>query len=259
MSRKPPPCPFHSVISLSTSGGADWIFFAALAFAAASAARGLPNLVPLACCKSRFGALGNHLAFMLGHCREDVNCEPVRAQHIHGDRFNIAVHQAGNEMDVAGEPVKLGDDQRGAALPSLCEGRKELRPVILAPALHFHERGGQLALACHEACNGFALCIHAKPLDALLVRGHPVVSDVFSHFHLPVIFSNDRLKEYTTFPCTGWTVLCRLKRDVGHCDFLVVVTVLLQKYQCAKLGNFLVAARADHDLQNRQGGGLYIR
>jgi hypothetical protein len=45
-----------------------------------------------------------------------VDGEPVDARHIDGDKFHVAVHQAGNEMDVAGEPVKLGDDQHGAAM-----------------------------------------------------------------------------------------------------------------------------------------------
>lgn len=100
--------------------------------------------------------------------RKYVDGEPVGARHIHCNEFHVAVHQAGNEMDVAGKPVKLGDDQNRAAFPALCKRRMELGPVLLASALHFDELRGKLVLACHEAGHGFTLRVHAKPLDAWL-------------------------------------------------------------------------------------------
>ena len=133
-----------------------------------------------------------------GHCGQYVDGEPVGARHVHGNEFNIiAVHQAKNEMDVAGKPVTFGDYKDGTALPALSQGGMDLGPVILAPAFHFDELRGQVALACHEAGHSLALRIHAEPFQALLVGGYSVVSNIFGHFQLPVLFSNVRSNEYT--------------------------------------------------------------
>jgi hypothetical protein len=112
---------------------------------------------------------------MFGHCRKDVDGEPVRARHVHGHEFNIAVHQSGNEMDVAGEPVELGDDKHGTVLPALCERCMEFRPILLPPALYFDELRRQLSLACHEAGDGFALRVQTQTARALPVGGNPVI------------------------------------------------------------------------------------
>jgi hypothetical protein len=63
-----------------------------------------------------------------------VSSESVGAWHVNGDEFNIAIHQAGNEMHIAVEPVELGTNQDGAALPAFCERGKKLRP--LSPSMN---------------------------------------------------------------------------------------------------------------------------
>jgi hypothetical protein len=68
---------------------------------------------------------------------------------------------------------------------------------IFASALDFDKLGGWLALAGHEAPHRFALRLHAKQLQALIVGRNPVISDEKPQSILPALCSNDRLNEYT--------------------------------------------------------------
>jgi len=51
---------------------------------------------------------------MLGDGCQDMDGEPVRLREIDGRELDARLHQAGDEVNVAREPVELGDDERGA-------------------------------------------------------------------------------------------------------------------------------------------------
>jgi hypothetical protein len=102
------------------------------------------------------------------------------------------------EMNVTSKPIELGYNENGAALPAFGKGGVKLGSVVLSAALHFDKLRGKFSPALHKSGYSLALRVHAKTLDALLVRGYSKVSDVFRHFPLPVLFSNVRLIEYTT-------------------------------------------------------------
>jgi hypothetical protein len=59
-------------------------------------------------------ALANHLAFVLGDRRQDVNGELIGVGHVARDKVHLAVLEIGDKRHVAGEAVKLGDKQDGA-------------------------------------------------------------------------------------------------------------------------------------------------
>jgi hypothetical protein len=48
---------------------------------------------------------------LLSDGRKDVDCEPVRLGEVDGDKLDVGIHERGDEIDVAGEPVQFGDDE----------------------------------------------------------------------------------------------------------------------------------------------------
>ncbi len=61
-------------------------------------------------------AFRDHLALVLGDGSHDVQREPVGLRHVAAEEVHAAFEQAGDEGDVARQPVELGDEQRGAGL-----------------------------------------------------------------------------------------------------------------------------------------------
>jgi hypothetical protein len=48
---------------------------------------------------------------------------------VRSHEIDTAFHQAGDEMNVPGQSIKLGDDQGGLGLLGCCDGRRKLRPA----------------------------------------------------------------------------------------------------------------------------------
>jgi hypothetical protein len=85
---------------------------------------------------------------MLGAGGEDVDGEAIRGRRVHRDEIHAALHQVRNEGDIAGEAVKAGNQQHGAALAALGQRRVKLRAVAVpAPAFNLGEHGGEPAAA----------------------------------------------------------------------------------------------------------------
>src|ERR1700735_1230536 len=87
------------------------------------------NASRLCSCECGFCALRNHLALMLGNCGQYVDGQPVGGWHIDRDELHVAVHQTGDEVDVTGKAVKLGDDKRCSMLAAVIERGHQLRAV----------------------------------------------------------------------------------------------------------------------------------
>ncbi len=104
--------------------------------------------------------------------------EPVHGRHVGRDELDAAFHQPGDEVDVAGQTVELGDDQHGAPRPAVGQRRCELGAVPLAAAFHLDvladdaaaRRGGM-------ADDGRALRLKAQAGAALLVGTDAQVGD----------------------------------------------------------------------------------
>jgi hypothetical protein len=87
---------------------------------------------------------------MLGDGRHDVDGETVRLREIHCFKFDLRLHQVGDEGDVAGQSVQLGDDELGtlkaACLQSFCQpwpiGRSSRRSNAAMSVLASFQGGG---------------------------------------------------------------------------------------------------------------------
>ena len=82
-----------------------------------------------------FGPLRDHLAFVFGERGHHMQHEPAGMGHIDGDKVRRALHQVGDEGDVAGETVELGDQQGRLVPAARLQGERELRAVVFAAGL----------------------------------------------------------------------------------------------------------------------------
>jgi hypothetical protein len=55
--------------------------------------------------------------------------EPLGMRHVHGDEFHIAVHQVGDEGDVAGQAIETCNQKGGAALSAFRDRGEQLGPI----------------------------------------------------------------------------------------------------------------------------------
>ena len=72
--------------------------------------------------KGRARAIGNHLRFMFGDGRHDVDSETVRLREIHCFKFDFRLHQVGDEGYVTGQAVQLGNDKLGTLKAARLQG-----------------------------------------------------------------------------------------------------------------------------------------
>jgi hypothetical protein len=110
-----------------------------------------------------------------------VDGQPVGLGHIASDEVRAALHQICDKCDVTGQPVKTGNQQSSAALPTLFKCGQELRPVrVPASALDLGELGHELA-AVDLAGDGLTLRVKAQPARALAVSRNTVIGNEISH------------------------------------------------------------------------------
>jgi hypothetical protein len=110
-----------------------------------------------------------------------VDGQPVGLGHIASDEVRAALHQICDKSDVAGQPVKAGNQQGSAALPTLFKSGQELRPVrVPASALDLGELGHELA-SVDLAGDGLTLRVKAQPARALAVGRNTVVGNEINH------------------------------------------------------------------------------
>lgn len=81
--------------------------------------------------EGRLGAGGDQLGFPLGNGRHHVDGQVVRFGHVDRDEADAGLHEGGDDSDVAGEAVKLGDEQDPADAARVVEGGFELGPPSL--------------------------------------------------------------------------------------------------------------------------------
>ena len=77
------------------------------------------------------GALADRCPLVLGDGGEDVDGEPVGVRVVGGDELDVAVHQGGDEGEIAGQAVEFGNDQLGLVLPARGQGLLELPKCAL--------------------------------------------------------------------------------------------------------------------------------
>lgn len=145
--------------------------------------------------EGRPGTFADNLPLVFRKGREDVNHELVGVWVVARHELDAALHDAGDEVDIAGEPVELRDDERRADPPARRECLEKLGAVFSLPALHFGELGRDHALATSPADvieHGGALRLKAEAALPLAVGGNTIVGDEFRHFRSEVEYMNDR-------------------------------------------------------------------
>jgi hypothetical protein len=87
----------------------------------------------------------DHLAFVLGHGRQDVDGKAVRLREVDGYEVDPALHQVGHEGDIAGEAIEFRDDEGGTVGAAECQSLGQAGPIGPLAALHLHELGDDRA------------------------------------------------------------------------------------------------------------------
>src|ERR1039458_3906774 len=118
---------------------------------------------------------------MLCDSGQNVDGQPVGVGQIASDEVRAARHQICDKSDVTGQPVKTGNQQGSAALPTLFKGGQELRPIrVPASALDLGELGHELA-AVDLAGDGLTLRVKAQPARALAVGRNTIIGNEIGH------------------------------------------------------------------------------
>jgi diguanylate cyclase (GGDEF)-like protein len=135
--------------------------------------------------QSGLRAGADHVALGLRDDRHDADDHFVRLRHVGGDEADTGLLQPEQEVGVAGEPIELGDNQRGAVHSAETESLGELRAVVVTlPALDLLDLGDELPVAAVEiVLDGLALCLDAETAAALLGSGDAEVADELALGH----------------------------------------------------------------------------
>jgi hypothetical protein len=115
------------------------------------------------------GAFADHLAFVLGECRHDMEDEPGGVRHVHGQEVGLGFHEHQYEGHASCQAIQFGDQQR--CLLALTEGKGflQLRPVVFAAVFDLDKPSDQIGgPADEELPDGFLLGLKA------VAGGNPV-------------------------------------------------------------------------------------
>ena len=91
------------------------------------------------------GTLADLLALPLGHDGPELQHRLVGLRHVATAELDAGFHQAGDEMDVAGQAVELGDHEDGLVVLTGSEGLGELGAACLVTGLDLDELGQKLS------------------------------------------------------------------------------------------------------------------
>jgi hypothetical protein len=116
---------------------------------------------------------------VLGHRRHDVDGEPVGLREVDRHELGSALHQRGDEVDVAGEPIELGDHQHRLVQAAQAQRLGELGPVVALAALDLGDDPAARDEAAHRLLLGFE-----PEAGATLALGRDaVIGDDFADRH----------------------------------------------------------------------------
>lgn len=82
-----------------------------------------------------------------------------------GNKLNPRLHEAGDEMDVAGQPVKLGDHKRGLLASTEFDGFEQLGPVAVPLAGFDLGELGMQGTGSQETGDGLPRAWSPRPLS----------------------------------------------------------------------------------------------
>jgi hypothetical protein len=121
---------------------------------------------------------------VLCYGRQDVNGETVCLGEVGGDELHPALHESRDEGDVAGKPIKLGNDEGSALEAAGSKGSRELRAIVTLAALDLGVLANERpASAVQVAENGGLLRLKAQPGSPLPRGRDPIIGDEATGWH----------------------------------------------------------------------------
>ena len=133
----------------------------------------------LGCRKPFFRAFADAVPLELGKHGQHLDHHLVRVWIVTTDEIHPALDQAGDEVDVAGKAVELGDQERYAAPATLLDGGLKLGPVVLLSGFDLGILVGQVAAVCFEvALDGCALRVEAVAAGSLFLGRNAIIGDI---------------------------------------------------------------------------------
>jgi DNA-binding transcriptional regulator YiaG len=156
---------------------------------------------------------------MLGDGGQNVNGQSVCLGHIDGDEIDATLHEAGNEMHIAGKAIQSGNDERGFLTAAFRKGGGELGPVGMSLATLDLLELGEQGSAVRKPSDGGALGFQSKAAFALAFGRNPVISHKRSHLER-LYFVETEVSESTVLPsrhksmCMGEITSCH-KVSIG--------------------------------------------
>ena len=130
----------------------------------------------LGCGEGGLGTLADGLALMLGDSGQNVDGELVGMRVIDRDKLDAAIHQRGDEGEVAGQPVELGNDELGLVLAAGEQRLGQLRAIRTLAALNLGVLGDEPPRAAVQVgLDGLPLRLKAEAGGPLLIGGNTIV------------------------------------------------------------------------------------
>ena len=112
--------------------------------------------------------------------------QAVRLRHVDSEELDFTVHEARDKRYIASESVETGDKEDSAPPPASLQSGEQLGAVILPAALDFDELGKDMSTATDISGDGFALCVHTEPGNALFVRANAKIGNEILHACLAI-------------------------------------------------------------------------
>jgi hypothetical protein len=139
------------------------------------------------------GPLRDHLPLRLGDQGHDAHDHLVGLGHVGGNKPDAGLLRPEKAMRVAAQPVQLGDDQGGVVKATSGQSLRQLRPVVISPALHLDVLGDQPPRAAVEIVeDGLALRLQSEAGGSLPISANSQVR----HELAAVFLAGRRLRHF---------------------------------------------------------------
>jgi hypothetical protein len=114
-----------------------------------------------------------------------MHCQLIGLREVNRMKFHARLHEVRDERHVAGEPVKLGNDQGRAMQPAEFQRLSQFGAIAPLTAFNLRQFGHELPLAAIEVVrDGRGLRLQAEAGMSLPLRRNPAVGDEIASMRL---------------------------------------------------------------------------
>jgi hypothetical protein len=105
---------------------------------------------------------------MLCDCRQDVNRQSIGLGEVNRHKLHTRLHETRNEVNVSGETVQLGNDERRTVKTAETKRLGNGGAIVALATLYFYHFFDELPLAAVKVSGyGFPLRFKSKTADSL--------------------------------------------------------------------------------------------